>query len=63
MDEPMVDTRFLGQTSRSDPRMTDLDEQPLGRVEKRSLGGRAGYFRRSHRMKASTLARQTRPIA
>ena len=33
VDEPVVDTRFVGQPSRGDAGVADVDEQPLGGVE------------------------------
>ena len=71
VDEAVVDARLLGQPPRRDPGVADLDEQPLGRVEERLLGGRAGsVFARSRtdpssspRSRAHRAQRRRRPCA
>ena len=55
----MVDARLLGEAPRRDPRVADLDEQPLGGVQQRLLGGGAGRRlagRHGHERRHSALA-------
>jgi hypothetical protein len=42
VDEAVVDARLLGEATGCDPGVTELNEKPLGRIEKSLLGGRAG---------------------
>jgi hypothetical protein len=42
VDEAVIEARLFGKPSRRDAGVADVDEQPLGRVEERVLGGRTG---------------------
>ncbi len=39
MDEPVIDTGLRGEASRADRGLSRVDEQPLGGIEERRVGG------------------------